>query len=806
MSTIFDSRKYIVLFTVAALGLILWLTISFWVHAYLNRQDAINIQRSNVLEDKLFALTSSLSKERALTYKLSTASIIDPDSIDSFRATVTATDTLFEASFNDDSESLQALLQTRLSHERLAAFNAAVSTIEDDFKQLSEQRRISDNGRMPLWSTDRADNGMTRFKLYSSLIKSIGDLRKDVHFVPRNSNQDIISQSDLKEAVWDLSEITAQIASLLENVLLLTRVPNASLNATEHATMLIELNTLSANSLDDISLLSRRYEISSALQQHKLRTTEWYNNDYRTLTDRLIGALANNTIQLEDLATWLSAATELNLLVEALYRNTSETMEEAVSDIKETATRNLIIDTVLVLICLSMAIAAIYYFRRIHRQAHQDELTGLSNRRQFALDLDQSLDAAKSGQKQVALIIIDLDRFKQINDSMGHAAGDRLLRRVADRIKQRCDNTDAVARVGGDEFAILKRASSPTEIAAFAESLREALTEPFAIDNGIVQIGGSLGISHYPTDASNAGELMNSADLAMYYAKKLGRNRIAEYTPELATDYDFRVKTEADLQTALYDNQFELYFQPKFNLPLARVDSVETLIRWHHPERGMVPPDKFIPIAEECGLLPAIGHWVLNESCRQAAHWLSHDNLSLRVAVNVSAEQFLQADFVEQVQQCLDQHHLPAQNLELEVTESAVMADIDSVVDALTAFRQLGIKIALDDFGTGYSSLSYLQDLPLDTLKIDKSFIQKLETGDDQYESITEAITDLAKTLGLDTVAEGVETDDQLNRVASLGIASVQGYYYSRPVPAGDINDIVTTINNDNRHKRKSAI
>jgi EAL domain-containing protein (putative c-di-GMP-specific phosphodiesterase class I) len=254
----------------------------------------------------------------------------------------------------------------------------------------------------------------------------------------------------------------------------------------------------------------------------------------------------------------------------------------------------------------------------------------------------------------------------------------------------------------------------------------------------------------------------------------------------------------ADLKSAIHGNQFELYYQPQFNIALSKVVSVEALIRWNHPERGMISPNDFIPVAEQNGLLPVIGNWVIEEACRQGALWLHRENMPLRIAVNISADHFFQPDFVSTVLTCLKNYDFPSHLFELEVTESLAMNDIDTVVKSLNTLRESSIHVALDDFGTGYSSLGYLQDLPLDTLKIDKSFIQKMQQGNLQHDSITETIVALGKTLQLETVAEGVETIDQLTAVSDMRISVVQGYYYSQPVCADDLPSTVRRINDGN--------
>ncbi len=795
MSTIFDSRKYIVLFTTIALALILWLTISFWMHAYTQRNDARNIQSASIVEDQLFELANSLSTERALMYQLVSARMLDQTRLQLYKDNIKKTEALYTASVNTNHQSVTKAAAVATRTGALPDLQDSLLEVNKQYTYIEELRALTlEHVEMP-WNNQRTTSGMAQFKQYSDLIESVGHLREDIHFITTASNYGFAYQSSLKNSASDIFETTAQIESLLESVLLLKQSSDTNINTSEHATMLIGLNRLVELFCNDIERLNNRIGLDSNNSELDASAARSYERGYSELSARFMTSLATSDILENDLVDWLAAAKALHQLVETLYENSAVSMLTAVRNVEKKATINLIIDTALVLLCLLIAVAAILYFKRIHRQAHQDELTGLSNRRQFAIDLSHSIESAQDSEQHIALLVIDLDRFKYINDSMGHAVGDRLLQEVARRIKTICGTNDYTARLGGDEFAILKPCTPDTNIMDFAETVRQNLAAPFHIDGGVLQIGGSVGFSRYPIDAQSSKELMNTADLSMYCAKNAGRNKIVSYDTDLANAYDLRVATEADLQTALRERQFELYFQPKFNLSLGKVDSVETLVRWCHPERGMVPPDQFIPIAEECGLLPELGGWVLSESCRQASQWLHKNKSPLRVAVNVSAEQFLQPEFVQEVLQCLIQHNLPAQYLELEVTESVVMADIDTVASALNTFKSHGIKIALDDFGTGYSSLSYLQDLPLDTLKIDKSFIQKLETGNQQHESITEAITDLARNLGLDTVAEGVETDEQLSRVENLGISCVQGYYYSKPVPAGDITQVVLNIN-----------
>jgi len=447
---------------------------------------------------------------------------------------------------------------------------------------------------------------------------------------------------------------------------------------------------------------------------------------------------------------------------------------------------------------IGMAIASLLFFRRVDRQAHQDELTGLDNRRMFSVNLNKYIATAKSKNSDIGMLMIDLDHFKYTNDTMGHAAGDTLLKKVAERIIEAATDSQCIARLGGDEFAVLFPGSSIEQIKQAAATIRKQLIKPFAIDGATINIGSSIGIALYPRDADSHDSLIHAADLAMYCAKKSGTNQIVEYDNEIEQSMAGSARTVTELKSAIPLEQFELYYQPQFNLALNQVVSAEALIRWNHPERGFISPFDFIPLAEENGLMPAIGNWVINEACRQAAIWLHEDKMPLRVAVNISADHFFQPDFVESIMKTLEKHKLPPQYLELEVTESVAVNDMDMVVNSLKKLRESSIQVALDDFGTGYSSLSYLQDLPLDTLKIDKTFIQKMLLGNVQHDSITETIVSLGKSLSLETVAEGVETEDQLAAVSDMRISVVQGYYYSKPVAADEMLSVVQQINDAN--------
>ncbi|MDX9885951.1 putative bifunctional diguanylate cyclase/phosphodiesterase [Thauera sp.] len=438
------------------------------------------------------------------------------------------------------------------------------------------------------------------------------------------------------------------------------------------------------------------------------------------------------------------------------------------------------------------------YESRIHRLAYFDSLTGLANRRGFLERLEREIRRAHQNDWRLAVLFLDLDRFKSINDTLGHAAGDRLLQQAAERLRAITRPGDIVshdadglgsaefARLGGDEFTVLlPMINRPEDALPIAERIRASLSTPFAIGGQPLSLTTSIGIAIFPDDGDDAATLIKHADTAMYDAKARGRNSCRYYNPTLTAEAVHRVALEAGLRRALAREEFVLLYQPQIEARSGRIATVEALVRWQPPGGGLVSPLDFIPLAEECGLIDAIGAWVLQRACRDAARWRAH-GLDLRVAVNLSPMQFRAHDLIGTVRAALAASAMPASHLELEITENALMADDAATHGTLGALRELGIGIALDDFGTGYSSLSYLKRLPLCRLKIDRSFIHGLPDDADNL-AIVHAILALARHLGFSITAEGVETAAQAALLGELEADSLQGYLFSRPVPAVEI-------------------
>ena len=439
---------------------------------------------------------------------------------------------------------------------------------------------------------------------------------------------------------------------------------------------------------------------------------------------------------------------------------------------------------------------------QIQHMALHDGLTGLPNRTLFAAQSEKALAVAERAGQKLATVFLDLDRFKKVNDSLGHAVGDALLKETARRILDCLRKTDLssfdtvdtdaslLARMGGDEFTLLLTNLRHAEDAArVAERILAALALPFAVDGNEIVVSASIGIAIFPLDGSDSATLLKNADAAMYFAKSEGRNNYQFFTHSMKTAAVSKLTVESDLRKSIAHNQFVLHYQPQIDLATRDIFGVEALIRWQHPTRGLVAPLEFIPLAEECGLIVPIGEWVLREACMQAGAWHRAGLPKVRVAVNMASPSFRQGALTRQITEALAASGLEARYLELEVTESIMMHDVDAVIPMLKKLKGIGIQLSIDDFGTGYSSLSYLQRFPLDALKIDRAFIKNM--GSREGSALVQAIIAMAKSLNLDLIAEGVETEEQAQFLVDNHCNHIQGFLFSKPLPAEEIAEML---------------
>jgi diguanylate cyclase (GGDEF)-like protein len=436
--------------------------------------------------------------------------------------------------------------------------------------------------------------------------------------------------------------------------------------------------------------------------------------------------------------------------------------------------------------------AAIKAEARISHLARHDALTDLPNRVLFQEKLDEALVRVSRGER-VAVMCLDLDRFKAVNDTLGHSVGDELLKLVAERLRACVREGDTVSRLGGDEFAIIQPSGEqPTGATALASRVIDSLSAPYTIAGHEIVIGTSIGISIAPDDGDTADQLLKNADLAMYRAKSDGRGVFRFFEPAMDAKMRARREMELELRTAQTNAEFVIFYQPLVNVTVGKVVGFEALLRWRSPARGLVPPSEFIALAEEIGLIVPIGNWVLKQACAEAAKWPS----DIKIAINLSPVQFKSDRLVLDIVSALGASGLSPQRLELEITESVMLQETETTLEILRQIKALGVSISMDDFGTGYSSLSYLRKFPFDKIKIDQSFIRDLSDAHDSV-AIVRAVMGLGSSLGMVTMAEGVETAEQLRTLRAEGCTEVQGFLFSPAVPADEIDALLRRIHRE---------
>ena len=431
---------------------------------------------------------------------------------------------------------------------------------------------------------------------------------------------------------------------------------------------------------------------------------------------------------------------------------------------------------------------------KIHKQAHYDQLTGLTNKALFHDRLEHAIDNAKRHDEVLGVLFIDLDNFKYVNDSMGHSAGDKLIKLISNRLEQCVRKGDTVSRWGGDEFTVLL--PSIKRISGIYKLCNRILNESFTdvvIEGQELRITASIGIALYPQDGEDADKLISNADAAMYNSKNMGKNQYNLFKPKMNNDILERISFENGLFRAIEKEEFDLVYQPQILLEENKLIGFEALIRWYNPEKGVLAPYKFIPIAEETNLILPLGEWIINKVCQENKKWHDKGYDNLTCAVNISAKQFYQNDIIEIIENALKKSKLDPRFLELELTESVIMDDVDKAVKIFTKLKDMGIKLSIDDFGTGYSSLSYLKKFPIDTLKIDQSFISNLTKDSINDITIANLVIDLGHKLGMQVIAEGVETQQQINFLTKYACDKIQGYIVSKPLKKEDFEKLLET-------------
>ena len=788
MNFLSSVRSSLVLISVTASAIIFWLSASFWYAAYVQRLDSAQLHESIETEDLLLEVSRNLLRERSLANLLlsqnSPSDGIQLNKLDALHTGSIASFKILEARVDD------AINTTSLSNQ-LAFADTEISSIyklaASSIKAVIAQKELLlAELSIPL-SQREASVKQEIFAQYTSLLEITELLCKGMRFLPRYNDTDLSNLQALRDANWEFSKAFAREIALLDSAVATGR----SLSPSE----LTALETLHIETLVSWQLLkqySYKRDALAELVDLINDIEDQYTGEFQLIRNNTAydhNILAKSKLSIEQ---WQAVENKTTQLFDQLDVLNSEQIRRVTKRVEIRATRNLIIDTVLVLVSLAIGIAVLNIFRKVRHIATHDGLTGLPNRVYFESQLEHDFQHAQ--QSPIALLFVDLDGFKLVNDTHGHEVGDSLLKEVAIRIIDCVNKRGMVARYGGDEFSVTltNHVNSDTAL-ELANALVECLANEFLIGNYNLRIGASVGVAYSDEDAATANDLKRNADFAMYCAKSEGRSCVCVFDHELAMRHQAKQELKADLQTAILEGQFELYYQPQVGTKANEVVGLEALIRWQHPTKGFIAPDQFIPLAEQTGQIQAIGDWVLDEACRQTAQWHKSGFGNLQIAVNVCSMQFMRADFIDYVVTTYEKHSLDPSFLELEITESVLVDDVQRVIDNCHRLRELQVKVAIDDFGTGYSSLSYLQELPVDTLKIDRAFVSGLKDAGNK--SVAKTIVKLAQSCGLETVAEGVESVEQSTIIRELGCDYIQGYFYSKPVSAAQLPDTIKAIN-----------
>ena len=778
MSAFLSIRGNLLLINLVVVGLILWLTISFLHLAASQRVEALLLQNSMRVQRSISLASSALASERSyIQSSLSSSSGISAEQNQQLISLAQTTDSLFNDMTGLTNELMNSQKFVSMIPVTRSALSNQLATVIELHDQLTTQR--------PVQRTAPASDTLS--ELQTNILVALAELAISVKFLPDFNASEIANYHAL------LNELLMINTDLLHKKnFTIGLFKSYRDERSETGTKTAVLNEKIEERIANVVKLSQANKSVDQLHLLALRVQNHYLRSYRSL-EETVGINATSSPQVVTTQSdWLLMNTKLTELISELTDKTHESINVLATRLAKRATNNFYIDVFLVILCFIITFATVLINRRIKQYAYHDSLTQLANRLNFELTLKNT---TVSGLQSYAVIYFDLDRFKAINDNYGHTIGDSVLIEVASRLKSVCKSSDLAARLGGDEFAVLiTDAKSEADVEALAARMVETVEQVIHVQNINLKVGVSAGVCIAPQDCAGGLELLRNADIAMYHMKSTKQGGVFRFNPSIAEAYQQRLILEQDLKQGLEEKQFHVVYQPKVCTSSGHVKSVEALLRWTHPTRGSISPGQFIPVAEDIGLMGLIGYWVLQEACREIALLQKSGLPDLQVAVNISPQQFGDEHFVDRVCSEIETHGLSYSSLTLEVTESIVMQDIDRVISMLKTLQQLGIDIAVDDFGTGYSSLQYLQELPLNTLKIDRAFILALENSDDAQRSVANSIVQLASLFNLETVAEGIETIEQEIQIRSLGVNYIQGYRYSKPVSAAELPDTIASI------------
>lgn len=784
-----STRRNLLFINLVVIGFILWLTISFLYIAINQRNQSLNLKYSQDTVQQIFLTSSQISVERSqlqslLISKQPATLPVQKQVVQSFQDT----DTQYVELRARIAEQMAQPGSAKRLPTSVDNIRSGTSKIDRIKTHLSVYRSYSMN--QILLPMDERDDDLTETLLnaYKQTNETLHYLSDALSYLP---DQNASTTSNLQSFIHEVVLLNDKFAL---KALILDRIQADSAYLDQPLLTTFEvIEAEISESLDRLISASTGINGSQRLFEQAQATRRHYFHEVAAQTSKILASATLGHVSINS-QKWKTVSDNQRHEIESLVESGFHALQNLTTKEINRSTRNLIIDVFLILLCALITLASVKLNRRVKQLAYHDSLTGLPNRINFEAALMSAARSSKGKSRSHAVIFLDLDRFKSINDNYGHAIGDELIKVVAQRLKVHCSTGTVLSRLGGDEFGVLVR-DIPSEdwVFSLAEKLTDSIKQEIQIRSLNLRVGASAGLSIAPEDGVCGPELLRNADIAMYHCKASSLESVYRFNQLIAQNYQHRLQLELDLKQALETDQLHLCYQPKVCTRSGQVTSVEALLRWTHPERGFVSPVEFIPIAEDLRLMGKIGDWVLSKACEQIKELEQTTGTRLGVAVNISAQQFNDEKFLQTIYKTIDQHGLSKDRLELEVTESVVMNDVKRVVSILSALKDSGITIAIDDFGTGYSSLQYLQELPLSTLKIDRAFILAFDTSTPEN-SVANSIIQLANLFDLETVAEGVETDEQDRKIRSLGVDHIQGYRYSKPVRIEELGNVVDEI------------
>lgn len=836
-------------FSLLAIGtistlLLVWLSVSFWYEAYMLRSDALRLQQAVNFENAVFNVSKSIAQDQGRLFKAGSESGVGLFSDLTNDKTSSLINTLIDESYalhqypgsGTAAPGVLALLQAKIhalsnEHQKILAFIAELNTASGSDTNSELNSSIETSPSINL------DERTILFRAYANLNQDLSNILQSAKqsYTSKRRNSEIASAKTLQSLVWDLRESTIEMELQMDRDIFVSSLgvgiqdsPLAIHNITTRLDRIdndiTSLSNLGSTLVDDHSLNSKIRSLAS-----------WHQANYKPTLIRYIDSKSNKIhvgLQAIDasndsLILWSETCKERTDHYENLWSETNQLVNALTTTLINKANRNLIIDSLLILLATLMGIWIVKTVRQMKYQAEHDSLTNLPNRRKLHATLTNEIensfiphndnkqhgkpdkdqtnkqkvssdhDESANSVTYLAVIRIDLNKFKLIKETLGNTTGDSLLKTVARRLHTFNSADVMPASMGGSEFIAVVKCKTKEDGISLARTMKERLQEDINLSGKRFNVDARLGIAFYPDHASNADELLQAADFAKLQACEPNATCVGVYDKALAESIQYRLDIESELVAAINENQLALHYQPQFDVNKNIADRLEALVRWQHPSRGFMPPGDFLSIAENSGLMPMLGDWVLREAIRQTAAWNAELSQSVAVAVNVSADQLAEESFVPSVIAYLNQYQLNPELLEIEITESLYLHDVDLVSKTLDELRKHNIRIALDDFGTGYSSLSQLHALPVDTLKIDRSFVQLLDDPQQSSLAVTSTIISMAKHYKLEIVAEGAETAEHVKLLSELQVDLIQGYYFSKPVAAEHVPATLLSVNNN---------